>query len=191
MELGEFYRLARAISEQSYQERLLEAGLPNSVQFQRAMIESAKDRKVRGFLIFLDGEALAYLYCPVRDGVVSYAYLGYLPQFSELSPGSVLLWLVMEALFREGKHRIFDFTEGGDQSKHSQKRLFATGSVRCADVYLLERTIANTTIVLAHTAAESLSSVSGRLLERMGVKTIVRRWTRRAWGATGGASRKS
>jgi CelD/BcsL family acetyltransferase involved in cellulose biosynthesis len=177
-EIEEFYRFARDISRQSYQERLLDAGLPEDEAFRAAMVERAKEGRVRGYLIFLDEIPIAYLYCPIHEGIVSYAFLGYRAEFSELSPGTVLLWLVMEELFREGTHRIFDFTEGGDRGQHSQKRLFSTGSVQCADVYLFRRTAANWIIVLTHLAVDWLSASIGFALESLGLKRRVKSWTR-------------
>lgn len=177
-EIEEFYRLAREISRLSYQERLLDAGLPEDEEFKAAMLEGAKAGIVRGYLIFLDGTPVAYLYCPMRDGIVSYAYLGFLAEFGELSPGTVLLWLVMEDLFREGTHRIFDFTEGGDRGRHSQKRLFSTDSVRCADVYMFRPKTVNLVAVLAHATVDWLSASVGVALERIGLKRAIRLWTR-------------
>ena len=182
-EIEEFYALARSVSARSYQERLLDAGLPGGDAFREAMIRAAGEGNIRGYLIFLDAEAIAYLYCPIRDGVVQYAYLGYLLEFTDLSPGTVLLWLTMEDLFKEGGHRVFDFTEGGARSKHGQKRLFATGSVQCADVYVLRFTLANAGIVLAHAGVEWIVVRTGKLLEAAGVKRGVRRVVRRFRGA--------
>jgi CelD/BcsL family acetyltransferase involved in cellulose biosynthesis len=182
-EVEEFYVLARSVSARSYQERLLDAGLPDTDTFREGMMSAANDGKIRGYLIFLDGEVIAYLYCPIRDGVVQYAYLGYLLEFTDLSPGTVLLWLAMEALLKEGEHRVFDFTEGGDPSKHGQKRLFATGGVHCADIYVLRRNLSNTAIVLAHAGAEWTVERLGRLLDAVGVKRRTRSVVRWLLGA--------
>ncbi len=177
-----FYGLAREISAQSYQERLLDAGLPNEAKFLADALEAADRGNVRAYLIFLGEKPIAYLYCPTRDGIVSYAYLGYRAEHSELSPGTVLLWLVMEDLFREGVHRIFDFTEGGDRSRHSQKRLFATANVACADVYVFRWAASNIVVVLVHSAIDILGSSIGSVLERMALKSKVRLWTRKLLG---------
>jgi CelD/BcsL family acetyltransferase involved in cellulose biosynthesis len=178
-EIAEFYRMARDISRESYQERLLDAGLPADDDFLTATLEQAKNDRVRGYLIFLDGRAVAYLFCPIQDGIVTYAYLGFRQEFADLSPGTVLLWMVMEDLFREGSHRIFDFTEGGDRGQHSQKRLFATGSIQCADVYLLRPTIANLLIAFTHASVARASTALGLVLKRIGLKRTVKWWIRR------------
>jgi len=179
-ELEEFYVHARSISEKTYQERLLDAGLPVDAGFRVQMLKEARNGNVRAYLLFMRERAVAYLYSPIRNGVVQYAFLGYLPDHADLSPGTVLLWLVMEELFSEAKHRLFDFTEGGDSSKHSQKRLFSTGSVRCADVYSMRLTPLNLATVVAQTATEWLAETIGRTLAKIGIKRrikmIIRRW---------------
>jgi hypothetical protein len=179
-EFEEFYRLARAISEKTYQEKLLDAGLPDDPVSRDEMFDAARSGRMRGYLIFLREEAVAYLCCPIRDGVVTYGYLGYRTEFADLSPGTVLLWLVMEDLFQEGTHRVFDFTEGGDRGQHSQKRHFSTSSVRCADVYIFKWSATNLAVVLLHAGVEWLSCSIGRILEGVGLKRTVRDWIRKA-----------
>jgi len=97
-EMPEFYRLARTVSSRTYQERLLDAGLPADEEFQAALIADARQDAVRGYLLFLRNEPIAYLYCPVEDGVLVYSHLGYDPQHAGLSPGTVLQFLAQEAL---------------------------------------------------------------------------------------------
>src|SRR5699024_1135255 len=77
-ELETFYPLARRISEQTYQEQLLDAGLPTSDSFCATMLRDAEHDAVRAYLLFDDkGEGLGYLYCPVKVGGVCYQHLGY------------------------------------------------------------------------------------------------------------------
>ena len=76
-EVERFYGHAREISAQSYQEHLLDAGLPSDASFLTDALEAAESGNVRAYLIFFDEKPIAYLYCPLRAGVVSYAYLGY------------------------------------------------------------------------------------------------------------------
>jgi CelD/BcsL family acetyltransferase involved in cellulose biosynthesis len=180
-EIEDFHQLAREVSRDTYQERLLDAGLPADDGFRQGVIRAAEEGNVRGYLIFLERRAVAYLFCPIRDGIVQYSYLGYRPEYESLSPGTVLLWLVIEDLLKEGKHRIFDFTEGADASSHSQKRLFSTSSVSCADVYLLRRTFFNLFVVLTHTTVEGIVEHTGLLMERVGLKRTVKRLARRLW----------
>lgn len=117
---------------------------------------------------------MSYLYCPVRDGVLQYAYLGYDPQYASWSVGTILQWLALEEIFAEGRFKIFDFTEG--QSEH--KRMFATHHQQCANVYFLRNTLLNRTLVQGHRAMNAGSAWAGNVLERLGLKSKLRKLIR-------------
>lgn len=138
-EIETFYRHARAVSALSYQERLLRSGLPDGEAALAAMRDLAARDAVRGWILFLDGRAISYLYAPADGATLIYAHLGYDPACADLSPGTVLQAEAMRQLMAEGRFRLFDFTEGEGQ----HKRLFATGEVECVDILLLRPTLAN------------------------------------------------
>jgi Acetyltransferase (GNAT) domain len=173
-EMREFFRLALRVSKSSYQERLLDAGLPDSEEFIRDAEALAAEDRVRAYLLFDGKEPVSYLYCPVVDGVVIYAHLGYVPRYMDRSVGLVLQWLALEELFGEQRFRYFDFTEG--QSDH--KRLFSTHQRYCGNVFMLRRTLRNTALVYCHLLTERISRWLGDGLDRIGVKVRVKRMLR-------------
>jgi CelD/BcsL family acetyltransferase involved in cellulose biosynthesis len=173
-DMTEFFALARIVSKASYQERLLNAGLPGSEEFIRGAEAMAGEDRVRAYLMF-DGERpVSYLYCPVTDGVLSYSYVGYDPEYMDKSVGLVLQWLALQELFGEGRFRYFDFTEG--HSDH--KRLFSTHQRHCGDVVMLRRSVRNGAIIYGQMATDRLSRWLGDTLERLGVKTRIKRLLR-------------
>jgi CelD/BcsL family acetyltransferase involved in cellulose biosynthesis len=173
-EMEEFLGLARVVSAMTYQERLLGAGIPDSPAFLAEVQQLAAEDRVRAYILFDGQRPVSYLYCPVTDGVLLYAYLGYDPEYIKLSVGTVLQWLAVEQLFSEARFRFFDFTEG--QSEH--KRLFATHEVRCANVLFLRRSLRNRLLVNAHKWLGSFSAWLGGLLDRWGARAKVRRLLR-------------
>jgi CelD/BcsL family acetyltransferase involved in cellulose biosynthesis len=175
-ELATFHDLARQLSQKTYQERLLDAGLPESEGFKRQMIAAAERGEVRAYLLFCEEKPVAYLYTPVRNGVFDYAYLGYDPELARWSPGTVLQWLVLESLFAEGGHRLFDFS--GGQGAH--KQLFSTGSQDCADVYFFSRTPRNLVLVPAHGGLDAASDLLAAGLDRLGLKKRIKKFIRSA-----------
>ncbi|SFU74250.1 GNAT family N-acetyltransferase [Nitrosospira multiformis] len=173
-EMAEFFRLARTVSRTTYQERLLDAGLPDSEEFCEEMEQLAQQDCVRAFLLFHQDRPVSYLYCPISNGVVLYAYLGYDPDYMNFSVGTVLQWFALEYLFEEKIFRFFDFTEG--QSEH--KKLFATGSVQCANVFFVRDTLHNMCLLQIQRAVDSLSKFTGDRLERLGIKASLKRLIR-------------
>lgn len=173
-ELQDFYRLARALSRKTYQEKLLDAGLPESGEFQREIEQMAQQDQVRAYLLFNNNAPVAYMYCPVYDGVLLYQYLGYDPQYQKWSVGTILHWFVFEDLFREGQFRYFDFTEGN--SEH--KRLYSTDSLLCGNIFILKDSLKMRFWVRAHMLMEDFSRNLGNLLENWGLKAKIKQLIR-------------
>jgi hypothetical protein len=178
-ELDEFHRLARGVSRLTYQERLLDAGLPADAAFVGRMRALGDAGLAYGFLLFLRGAPVAYLYCTAEGDALLYAHVGFDPAAAALSPGTVLQLLALRVLFAEARCRWFDFTEG----EGAHKALFATESVRCADIYLLRPSLKHHALVRARVAVEAAGEAVGRTLDRLGLKTRIRTWLRR--GAEG------
>jgi CelD/BcsL family acetyltransferase involved in cellulose biosynthesis len=169
-ELREFLPLAREVAKRTYQEKLLDAGIPESESFVGQMELLAAQDHVRAYILFDHERPVSYLYCPVEDETLIYAYLGYDPDYMKLSVGTVLQWLAVEQMFAEGRFRFFDFTEG--ESGH--KLLFATHETLCANVLFLRNTLKNRVIVYSHWWTGRLSRWLGDTLDRFGIKAKVK-----------------
>jgi CelD/BcsL family acetyltransferase involved in cellulose biosynthesis len=171
---AEFHRIARQIAEKTYQERLFQGALPASQQFVSALCAKAQLDLFRGFILVLDQQPVAYICCLADDVIVHYAYVGYDPQFSDLSPGTVLLYLALEHLFAERKHRFLELGSGEGQLK----QVFGRSSVLCGDVYFFRWTASNVAAVLVHVAVEGTSSLLGKTLSAIGLRQRIRKGLR-------------
>lgn len=170
-EMRDFFRHARSVSKKTYQEKLLDAGIPDSEEFVREMEHLAAEGRVRAYVLFDGDRPVSYLYCPVHDGALIYAYLGYDPEYMTLSVGTVLQWFAVRQMFEESLFRYFDFTEG--QSDH--KRLFATHEMQCANVMFVRRTLRNVLLVRSHRRMGQFSKWLGDSLQRHGIKHWIKR----------------
>ena len=157
--MAEFHRLARQLSEKTYQEKLLDYGLPDDADFVSDMQRAAAADQVRGWLLFADNEPVSYLYAPADGDTLVYAYLGYDPDWGRHSPGTVLLLEALKQVMEEGRFRRFDFTEGDG----AQKQRFATGSLDCADLLLLRPTLTNRLIIGALAGFDRLVDLAKRM----------------------------
>ena len=169
-----FYRDARAVSALTYQERLLHSGLPEGEAALERMRMLARQDAMRGWILYLDGRPISYLYAPADGATLSYAHLGYDPAFADLSPGTVLQFEAMRQLIGEGRFGLFDFTEGEGQ----HKQLFSTGSVECVDLLLLRPTIANLAAGFALSAFDTGIETTKALLKRLNLESLARRFRR-------------
>lgn len=175
-EIVEFHRRARAVSALTYQERLLDAGLPADPGFLDELVALARADSVRAYVLFLRDEPIAYLCCPAVDGVLLYDYLGYDPRHADLSPGTVLQYLAFEALFREQRFRAFDFTEG----EGAHKRLFGTHETLCADICFFPQSASVRFWLGLHAGLDRISVRAAEGLDRLGLKSALKRLMRRA-----------
>lgn len=174
-EVAEFMSVAAALSGRTYQERLMQAGLPAGDADVAQAAAAAGQGHVRAFLLFAEGRAIAYLYLPVEEDVLVYAHLGYDPDFADLSPGTVLHVEAMRRLYAEGRFRAFDFTEGDG----AHKAQFGRASVACADVLLLRPSLRNRGALGTMRAVDGFAAGAKRLLDRAGLRARVKALIRR------------
>ena len=170
-EIEDWYAQAREVSKLTYQERLMDAGLSGSKEFRDELLQQAAEDTVRGYLLYHEDEAIAYVYCTSSGGIVCYERLGFNPTYRKWSPGTVLQYFVLQDLFAEGRYRVFDFGQGGG----THKERFATGSTRCADIYCFRPTLRNRFRVRLHILVDSLSVGTGKLLDALRLKVLARR----------------
>ena len=174
-EIEDFMDIAVPLSEQTYQARLMQAGLPAGDAGRARAVAAAADDNVRAFLLFAGDRAIAYLYLPVDRDVLIYAHLGYDPAFAALSPGSVLHVDAMRALFAEGRFRAFDFTEGDG----AHKAQFGRASVACADVLVLRPTLRNRAALGMMTGIDRAVDAGKYMLDRLGLRAKMKALVRR------------
>ena len=174
-EVREFMRHARELSRKTFQERLLDAGLPASEEFQRHILDQAAKGKVRAYLLFHAGLPASYLLNEIRDpGIVISLYTGYEPQFRSLSPGTIVYYLAFEKLFAESGLHMLDFTEG----EGTHKQFFATASKQCADIYFFRSTFKIRTLLYTHSAIDFISRSVVKLLDNVGLKARIKKLIR-------------
>lgn len=159
-----FLGAAYPLSARTYQARLLDAGLPDSPQARREMLEAAEDDRMRAFLLHAGGEAVAYLSLPVSGRTLIYAHLGYHPDWAAFSVGTVLQMEALEHLFAEDRFAWFDFTEG----EGAHKAMFGTHSVACTSLVLLEPTLANRALLGARGVFDTGVAGAKSLVARSG-----------------------
>lgn len=172
-EMTEFYELSREISKRSFQGKL-GVGIPNSEKFRSDLVRLAGEGRVRGFLLLHRGCPVAYEYCRVYGDCLTGELCGYDPEMRRSSPGSVLMFCILEQLFREQIFQYWDFGTG--EAKY--KAFLSTGSRTCADVYYLSRNIKNSGIIAAHCALRAAWWCTGATLDMMRLRSRLRKMLR-------------
>jgi CelD/BcsL family acetyltransferase involved in cellulose biosynthesis len=171
-EIPDFLALAWTVSRKTYQ---ADTGLSlnESPAFRDKLIELAAVDGVRGYVLLRDERPLAYAYGRRQAGNLVYDHTGYDPAFSQWSPGSVLLYFILERLFAEQRFRYLDF----GSMQYQYKEFFSTGQTRCARLLYLRPTVRSLAIVAAHLATMGISYAGGQVLAALKLKV---RFDRRA-----------
>jgi CelD/BcsL family acetyltransferase involved in cellulose biosynthesis len=173
-QMAEFLNHALPLSALTYQERLLDAGLPRGEKARADMVAMAAADGIRAYLLFMDGQAVAYLYLPIEGPdeaqTLVYAFLGFHPDYAQYSVGTVLQMEALRQLFAENRYRYFDFTEG----EGSHKALFGTHSVEGASFIALKPTATNRLLLTGYDAFNGAVEGVSSLAERLGIKARVR-----------------
>lgn len=144
-EMPAFYDLALAVSRQSFQKRV-GCGLPQNSEWLERLIQLAERGAVRGYMLFFGDRPAAFTVCRVNGTWLTGEHCGYDSALSQLSPGSVLIAYLLQQLFAAQEFKALDFGTGDAP----YKAFFATGSIRCADVYYFQRDLKNSMLVIAH-----------------------------------------
>ncbi len=104
-----------------------------------------------------------------------YQEIGYDPEWSRFSVGTVLLMLVLEDLFNISRPEIIDFGAGD----HEYKEYFSTDRFVETHVFLLRRRPSQLLASALHRACYVSSRKTATLLNQLGMKTRVKRLIRR------------
>lgn len=176
--MAEFHGAASSISKQTYQTFMLNAGFPATPEYLRVMQEVALRGEARGYLLREQGQPIAFAWCTAKNDEITYQIVGYLPEHADKSPGTVLLYLIIQDLFTLGKYRLLDFGPGSAFYKES----FATDKIEFADSYLLRPGLKNDLRLRLLWSTECFSGMVGDWLDRMGLKKKMRLLMRKVRG---------
>ncbi len=145
-EIRIFREIAVGISHRSYK-RELGWGFREEESFARQLETDADSGVVRGYVLSIGDQPAAYVFCRIDHDVIIYKHLGYDERFTQYSPGTVLLYLLLGRLFEEAELRLLDF----DGMEHiPYKEFFSTRVLRCGRVIWFPLTIENIALVVGH-----------------------------------------
>jgi len=159
-EMEKFHALAAAISQRTYQ-RKLGIGFDQSSEFGRKLIDQAREGVLRGYVLMRQERPVAFAFCrSIASEVISYHKVGYDPDFGHHSPGTVLLYLILERLFESKEFRYLDFTP----TQFFFKSFFATDRQLCARALYFRWSGPTLTAVVLHRGAAVLSKMASSAL---------------------------
>lgn len=174
-EVTPFLDEALPLSARTYQQKLFGSGIPDTDEFRGHLRQLAEKDCFRGWLLRLHGSVIAYICSEGVGRTLLYEYVGFDAASADLSPGTVLQYLVLEQLFDEGSFAYFDFTEG----EGGHKEFFGTDSRHCGDVLITGHAFGSKLLFAAHRSFNGASRVLVAGVDALGLKSRLRRLLRR------------
>ncbi len=132
-QIAEFLELAHTISQRTWQSEKLGLRIHNNDAELRFFTVLATQQSLRSYLLFVDDKPAAFLIGTQHKGQFNYEEVGYDRDFSDRSPGQVLLLQVLEDLLSDNPPHVFDF--GGGSADY--KQLFATTKSTSGTIWLV------------------------------------------------------
>lgn len=168
--LKAFYSDARTVSAKTFQERLMDDGLPADKAFFENMTLMAVGGQCYGSILYLENLPISYLYCERRGPGWLATYGGFDPAYAGLSPGTVHLLSVLEDSFNDQSTTFFDFGPG--QAEY--KQFFSTHDIPCSDILILDRAWKNRLVIGSHRTLGLLTEKSKSLADSFRLKEGLR-----------------
>jgi GNAT acetyltransferase-like protein len=162
-QIEEFLAHADAVVRKSWKPKLLSASPDDSKKCLTVLADLADQGLLRAYMLRCEGQPCAMGIGYQRDGVYHYYETAYSEAFAKLSPGRVLLYLMLEDLLkRDDRPARFSFGSG----EMTYKDWFANTSTEDVGVLLLPKTLKNRLLCSAHNGMRALRRGARALLSR-------------------------
>jgi hypothetical protein len=162
-QIQEFLCSAVQISEKSWQHRELGPRVANTAHQAEEFKDLAGRGLLRCYLLKSGNQAIAFVIGYQFEGVFHYVEIAYDEAWAEFSPGTVLLYMLIEDLFQHDSPRILEFGSGGDLL---YKRRFSTNECEDATLLLFRRTVGNQVLRACFLTFSSAVRLVKRLLRK-------------------------
>ncbi len=177
-EVSTFLDQAVEISRKTYQWQLHQRGLSAVDLLAKRLQFAATHGWMRCYLLFCGERAVAFIVGYQYEGTFVLDEIGHDPEVSKYSAGAVLQLLCVEDLFNYNRPGIFDLQ---DYARYKDE--LSNDSYMQGRVFLFRKGLYPRFLRAGHRACSVLTISAVALLDRMGLKSKVRKALRRLGGA--------
>jgi len=156
---GRFVRLAAQVSATSWQHRELGPRIVDDDTHRRDFADLARRGLLRSYVLFYGGEPCAFVVGYQHEGVFHYADVAYDGNLVAYSPGTMLVYLLIEDLISHDRPRTLDFGIGDA----AYKKFWGTSTIDVVSVWVFRKTPSNAFIVGTHRLFRSVVRRAKRL----------------------------
>ncbi len=173
-QMATFHQNARVVSAKTFQEKLMNDGLPADPSFLDEIKAKASEHQCYGTILYLDEQPISFLYCERQGSGWLAIFGGFDPDYANLSPGTVHLLSELEASFDNPNATFFDFGPGPSD----YKQFFSTHDVPCSDMLILDKTWRNRLAVETHKLLGMISEKGVQMATALRLKERIRQMIR-------------
>lgn len=174
-EVDSFVKNAVVVSQKTYQWHLLGLGLRDPERLKAELKFLARQGWARCYLLWCDEKPVAFMLCRQDHSTCYYIDVGFDPDWTQYSPGTVLQLMVLQDVFSFSRPSIFDFGTG--EGEH--KRFFGNSSYLETDLYLFRPKAYALFACAVHRTSSAVSSLAVGLLDRVDLKKKIKKLIRR------------
>ena len=186
-QIAEFLETAHVISQRTWRSDKLGLRIHNNAQELRFFTFLATQQSLRSYLLFVDEQPAAFLFGTQHKGLFSYEEVGYDREFSDRSPGQVLLVQVLEDLLQDNPPRVFDF--GGGAADY--KQLFATTTSTSGNVWLVPPGLRPQLCLAYLRGCRAMDRTARAIVSKLGATTLLRQLIRGKHAAVASVARNA
>ncbi len=162
-DVAEFLRNAVSVSQQSWQHKILGTRVACDDKSVRAFSDAASRGLLRCYLLNQGSTPCAFVIGYQYSGIYHYCELGFREELSEHSPGTVLLYHIIEDLHQsDPPFRTINFGVGDA----TYKRRYGNASLMDASSLVLRRNLRNKFMTAKHAILEKMLSATKRMIGR-------------------------
>lgn len=173
-DLDTYVRDCASVSNRSYQFHLLGQGVQDASEFHKRCRAAAEHGWLRGYVLYLDEEPIAFMHGYQYRGVYLYVETAYDQDLRKHSPGTVLHVLVLEEMYENDTPEIFEFGVHGDQ-----KAAFGNHTYMAGQVFLIRPAVYPMLATGVYRLSDAATETAKKALDRFGATGKVKQMMRR------------
>ncbi|MGB5744893.1 MAG: GNAT family N-acetyltransferase [Sedimenticolaceae bacterium] len=178
-EVDVFLTRVEPVSNRTYQAQLLDNAVKREGHVGRQLLQGARRGNVRCYLLAIDGHPIAWRIGTVYQGTFFSQHVGYDPDYAEWHPGVIThLYSAKDLADTPTGVTTIDLLYGDNDFK----RKISTSSRQECNYYCFPKTAKGTSTHAVLSLCNAISEGCGNLLERYGVKQMLKRRVRRQGG---------
>jgi len=178
-EVSKFLDIAVDISRKTYQWQLHQRGLSATALLRERLSFAAAQGWMRSYLLYCGEQAVAFGVGYQYNGTFLLDEIGHDPEWSKHSAGTVLQLLMVEDLFNYNRARVFDLQDYAWYKDELANENYLQGRM-----FLFRRGAYSCFLTAGHRVCSAVTLSASAALEKMGLKSKVRKLIRRVGSRT-------